>query len=93
MKIYEATVKGRDTKDPDYENHHWTIGVLDEKEQNLYGECETEEDYNKLIRKLTKRCFDDTEIAFYVGVDDIDLEHDKIISDDYIFTNLVLLFE
>lgn len=88
MKIYEATIKGRDTKDPDYENHRWAIGVLDEKEQNLYGECETEEDYNKLIRKLTKKQYDDTDINFYVGTDEVDLEHNQIISDDYIFTEL-----
>lgn len=88
MRIYEATVKGRDSKDPDYEGHRWSIGVLDEKEQDLYGECETEDDYNKLIRKLTKRQYDDTNIDFYVGADEVDLEHDKITSDDYIFTEL-----
>lgn len=88
MKIYEATVKGRDSKDPDYENHRWNIGVLTEQEQDLYGECETEEDYNKLIRKLTKKQYDDTDINFYVGEDELDLEHDKIVSDDYIFTEL-----
>lgn len=50
--------------------------------------CETEDDYDKLIRKLTKRQYDDTDIAFYVGADEVDLEHDRIISDDYIFTEL-----
>lgn len=64
------------------------LGFWTKKEQALYGECETEDDYNKLIRKLTKRQYDDTNIGFYVGADEVDLEHDQITSDDYIFTEL-----
>lgn len=89
MRIYEATVNGRDAKDSDYEGTRWNIGVLDEKEQALYGECETEDDYNKLIRKLTKRQYDDTDIDFYVVINDANKKNGRIVSDDYIFTDLV----
>lgn len=89
MKIYEATVKGKNGVDPDYENDIWNVAVLTDEEERQYYKCEEEEDYNKLVRKLTKKQFSDEDINFYVNVKDLDTKKNQIDALDYLFVDLV----
>lgn len=87
MKIYEATIVN---KDPDYEGHRWRVALLTKKEIEEYGELDTEEEYNDFMRKHTDNAYGDDDINFYADMED--LKEEMIITEDYVFDELEVLY-